>query len=85
MTALQLEALDRTAFNDRIRRIDLLRLLHVLDPRYYTRGIPGTAGLIIAPATEKRFSRTRQSRITRDLLRRHFALRFALPRESRAF
>jgi len=83
MTALQLEALDKTVCNDRIRKNDLLRVLHVLDPRYYTRGIPGAAGLITAPAAEKRSSRTRQSRITRDLLRRHFALRFALPRESR--
>jgi hypothetical protein len=83
MTALQLEALDKTAFNDRIRKNDLLRMLHVLDPRYYTRGIPGTTGPITAPAAEKRSSHTRQSRITRDLLRRHFALRFALPRENR--
>ena len=85
MTALQIEALDKTAFNDRIRKNDLLRVLHILDPRYYTRGIPGSFGKILAPETEKRSSHTRQSRITRDLLRRHFALRFALPRESRAF
>jgi hypothetical protein len=62
---------------DRVRKNELLRLLHVLDPRYYTRGIPGGATRIMASRPEKRGYRTRESQLTRALLRRYFALGFA--------
>lgn len=66
-----------TAAGDRVKKNELLRLLHVLDPRYYTRGIPGGAKKIMAARPEKRFYRTRESQQTHALLRRYFALGFA--------
>jgi hypothetical protein len=66
-----------TASGDRIRKNELLRILHVLDPRYYTRGIPGGARKIMAAKPEKRFHRTLEGQQTRALLRRYFALGFA--------
>jgi hypothetical protein len=67
----------KSSSGDRVRKNELLRLLHVLDPRYYTRGIPGGATKIMASRPEKRCSRTRESQLTRALLRRYFALGFA--------
>jgi len=66
-----------TALGDRVKKNELLRLLHVLDPRYYTRGIPGGAKKIMAAKPEKRCYRTRASRQTLALLPRYFALGFA--------
>jgi len=66
-----------TATGDRVKKNELLRLLHVLDPRYYTRGIPGGDRKIMAARPEKRFHRTREGQLTRALLRRYFAVGFA--------
>lgn len=77
MNELNAEILNKAALGDRIRKNDLLRVLHVLDPRYYTRGIPGGKRKILAARPEKRFHRTPEGQLTRALLRRYFAVGFA--------
>jgi len=81
---LEPEALIDIVLNEKMKKSDLLRLLHVLDPRYYTRGIPDGARRIRATGKERLSCGTRQARLTRDLLRRHFALHFAQSRGNSA-
>ncbi len=74
---LEYKALINIFASGKIKKSELLRMLRLLDPRYYSNGIPDGSRRIRATGCERMSYNTRQARNTRDLLRRHFAVHFA--------
>jgi hypothetical protein len=74
---LEIKDITKYALKGKITRGELLRLFKALDPQHDSPEAGGGSGKI-PPSGPGKISRiTRQSRITRDLLRRHFVLRIA--------